>query len=83
MMQSMQAHAAGAVPADADVAAYLKQLPQAAPADVVGEVLAMEAKAVHQVAPQASNNQQQHWFLTGIHKLSFNITEQVCPTSTG
>ena len=55
----MQAHAAAALPADADVAAYLEQLPQAVPADVLGEVLAMEAKAVHQVAPQASNHQQQ------------------------
>ena len=60
MMQSMQAHAATALPADADVAAYLVQLPQAVPATVLGEVLAMEVTALHQVAPQASNNQQQH-----------------------
>ena len=49
MMRNMQADAAGALPANAPVAAYLDQLPQPVSSVVMGEVLAMEAKAVHEV----------------------------------
>lgn len=48
-MHNMQADAAAALPADATAAAYLDQLPQSVSADVLVEVLAMEARAVHQV----------------------------------
>lgn len=51
-MHNMQADAAAALPADAPVAAYLNQLPQPVSSAVLGEVLAMEAKAVHEVTHQ-------------------------------
>ena len=51
-MHNMQADAAGALPADAPVAAYLDQLPQPVSSAVLGEALAMEAKAVHEVKQQ-------------------------------
>lgn len=49
VMHNMQADAAGALPADAPVAAYLDQLPQPVSSVALGEALAMEAKAVHEV----------------------------------
>ena len=52
MMHNMQADAAGALPADAPAAAYLDQLPQPVSSAVLGEMLAMEAKAVHEVTQQ-------------------------------
>jgi len=54
----MQADAAGALPADAPVAAYLDQLPHPVSSAVLGEALAMEAKAVHEVThqPNVPNN---------------------------
>ena len=52
MMHNMQADAAGALPADAPIAAYLDQLPQPVSSAVLGEMLAMEAKAVHEVTQQ-------------------------------
>ena len=51
MMHHMQA--AGALPADAPVAAYLDQLPQPVSSAVLGEALAMEVKAVHEVTQLA------------------------------
>ncbi len=51
-MHNMQADAAAALPADAPVAAYLDQLPQPVSSAVLGEALAMEAKAVHEVPHQ-------------------------------
>ena len=51
-MHNMQADAAGALPADAPIAAYLDQLPQPVSSAVLGEMLAMEAKAVHEVTQQ-------------------------------
>ena len=51
-MHNMQADAAGALPADALIAAYLDQLPQPVSSAVLGEMLAMEAKAVHEVTQQ-------------------------------
>ena len=48
-MSKMQAEAATAVPGHAPVAAYLDHLPQAIPADLLGYLIATEAKAVHQV----------------------------------
>ena len=48
-MSKMQAEAAPAIPVDAPIIAYLEQLPTAVPADLLGSLIAMEAKAVHQV----------------------------------
>lgn len=48
-MSKMQAEAATEVPGSAPVAAYLDHLPQAVPADLLGCLVATEAKAMHQV----------------------------------
>ena len=48
-MHSMQEDAAGDLASDALVAAHVEKLPQPADAEVLGEVPAMEAKAVQQV----------------------------------
>ena len=48
-MSKMQAEAATAVPVNAPVAAYLDLLPHAVPANLLGSMIATEAKAVHQV----------------------------------
>lgn len=48
-MKKMQAEAAPTIPADAPVAAYLDQLPTAVPANLLGSLIALEAKALHQV----------------------------------
>ena len=48
-MHRMQAEAAAPVPPDAPAVAYLDQLPQPPPDEVLAEVLTMEAKALHQV----------------------------------
>lgn len=48
-MIKMQAEAATAVPGNAPIAAYLHHLPQPVPADLLGSLIATEAKAVHQV----------------------------------
>ena len=50
-MSKMQAEAATTVPANAPIAAYLDHLPQPLPADLLGYLIATEAKAVHQVPP--------------------------------
>ena len=48
-MSKMQAEAATEVPGSAPIAAYLDHLPQAVPADLLGCLVATEAKAMHQV----------------------------------
>ena len=49
-MHSMQEDAAHDLPSDAPVAAYLDKLPEPVRTEVMGEVLAVEAKAVQQVS---------------------------------
>ena len=46
----MQEDAAHDLPSDVSVAAYLDKLSEPASAEVMGEVLALEAKAVQQVS---------------------------------
>lgn len=48
-MSKMLAEAATAVPGNAPVAAYLDLQSQPVPADLLGSLIATEAKAVHQV----------------------------------
>ena len=48
MMRNMQTEAAGELPADASVAAYVDKLPETVPAEVMAEVLSIEVKAIHQ-----------------------------------
>lgn len=48
-MSKMQAEAATAVPGNAPIAAYLHHVPQPVPPDLLGSLIATEAKAVHQV----------------------------------
>lgn len=54
-MSKMQAEAATAVPGHAPLAAYLDHLPQAVPADLLGSLIATEAKAIHQVTSSHHN----------------------------